>query len=158
MNKFKWWPAGNKEIINFRTSGGRLHLLPDVGKIPLVDATLIEEPNDSDKEDESKCISINTRFYESINTNWKFIAVDPDVLSQRTYRSSLSVNETISSGNRDFKILVELKSNASNQRHWIHLVASTVQDKEAWISDISQCIDNIHLHTMMSPTTASIGS
>lgn len=42
-----------------RTSGGRLHLLQDVGKIPLADATLIEEPNESDKEDESmKIIAI----------------------------------------------------------------------------------------------------
>lgn len=87
--------------------------------------------------------------------NFSF-AVEPDVLSQRTYRSSLSVNETISGSNRDFKILVETKSNA---RHCIHLVAPTVQDKEAWISDISQCIDNIHMHTLLSPSMdrASIG-
>lgn len=83
-----------------------------------------------------------------------FVSVEPDVLSQRTYRSSLSVNEAISSGNRDFKILVESKSNV---KHCIHLVAPTVQEKEAWISDISQCIDNIHMHTMLSPTTESIG-
>lgn len=38
----------------YRTSGGRLHLIQDVGKIPLADATLIEEPNDSDREDDSK--------------------------------------------------------------------------------------------------------
>lgn len=31
-----------------------MHLLQDVGKIPLADATLIEEPNDSDREDEGK--------------------------------------------------------------------------------------------------------
>lgn len=86
---------------------------------------------------------------------FSFDIVDPDVLSQRTYRSTLSVNtEAITTGNRDFKILVE---NKSNTRRCIHLVASTVQDKEAWISDISQCIDNIHLHSMMSPTTQSIG-
>lgn len=41
-------------FVDLRTSGGRLHLLQDVGKIPLADATLIEEPNDSDREDESK--------------------------------------------------------------------------------------------------------
>lgn len=85
---------------------------------------------------------------------FSFDVVDPDVISQRTYRSTLSVNEAITTGNRDFKILVE---NKSNTRRCIHLVASTVQDKEAWISDISQCIDNIHLHSMMSPTTESIG-
>lgn len=45
-----------------RTSGGRLHLISDVGKISLADATLIEEPNDSDREDESmntNCISFS---------------------------------------------------------------------------------------------------
>lgn len=41
-------------IHSSRTSGGRLHLLADVGKIPLVDATLIEDPNDSDREDEGR--------------------------------------------------------------------------------------------------------
>lgn len=29
-----------------RTSGGRLHLVPDVGKIPLADALLIEDPGE----------------------------------------------------------------------------------------------------------------
>lgn len=38
-----------------RTSGGRLHLLPDVGKILLADATLIEDPSsDSERDDEGK--------------------------------------------------------------------------------------------------------
>lgn len=74
--------------------------------------------------------------------------VDPDVLSQRSnYRSTLSVNEVINSEKRDFKIMVETKSNT---KRCIHLVAPTVQDKEAWISDISQCIDNIHLHSVNS--------
>ncbi|KAJ6634992.1 Ras-specific guanine nucleotide-releasing factor 1, partial [Pseudolycoriella hygida] len=43
----------NNLIIATRTSGGRLHLLPDVGKIFLADATLIEDPgSDSEREDE----------------------------------------------------------------------------------------------------------
>lgn len=85
----------------------------------------------------------------------KFTVENPDVLSQRShYRSTLSVNEAIISEKRDFKIMVETKSNT---KRCIHLVAPTVQDKEAWISDISQCIDNIHLHSLMSPTTDSIG-
>lgn len=110
-------------------------------------------------------ITHSIRFYDfsvSLNPHNVFIysdifvfTVDPDVLSQRSnYRSTLSVNEAIISEKRDFKIMVETKSNA---RHCIHLVAPTVQDKEAWISDVSQCIDNIHLHTMLSPTTESIG-
>lgn len=84
-----------------------------------------------------------------------FFPVEADALSQRTCRSSLSVNEAIiSSGNRDFKILV---GNKSNTKHCIHLVAPTIQDKEAWISDILQCIANMNIHTMDSPTTESIG-
>lgn len=74
---------------------------------------------------------------------------DADALSQRTRGSTYSVNESVvSTSNRDFKIMVDHKSGV---RHCIHLVASTVQEKEAWISDISQCMDNIHLHSMLSP-------
>lgn len=117
----------NHLIIATRTSGGRLHLLQDVGKIPLADTTLVEDPSDSEREDEdaSLCSAVDTG-------------------------SCLSVNE--SSVNRDFKLLVE---NKSGNRHCIHLVAPTVQDKEAWISDISQCLDNIHMHSMLSPGLAS---
>lgn len=52
--------------------------------------------------------------------------------------------------NKDFKIIVESKT-GSRQSHSIHLVAPTIQDKEAWISDISQCLDNIHMHSLLSP-------
>lgn len=44
----------NYTCYNCRTSGGRLHLLSDVGKIPLADATLIEEPSDSEREDDGQ--------------------------------------------------------------------------------------------------------
>ncbi|XP_055608642.1 ras-specific guanine nucleotide-releasing factor 2-like isoform X3 [Uranotaenia lowii] len=115
----------NHMIIATRTSGGRLHLLPDVGKIPLADATLVEDPSEVQHEDE-----------------------DASVCSASTRGSTLSVTESVNAGNRDFKIFVETKSGA---RHSIHLVAPTIQDKEAWISDISQCLDNIHMHSLLSP-------
>lgn len=71
-------------------------------------------------------------------------------MSQQTCRSSLSVIDgAMSANHRDFKILVD---NKTNGKHCIHLAAPTVEDREAWISDISQCIDNIHLHKMLSPT------
>ncbi|XP_062559593.1 ras-specific guanine nucleotide-releasing factor 2-like isoform X2 [Armigeres subalbatus] len=115
----------NHMIIATRTSGGRLHLLPDVGKIPLADTTLIEDPSEVQHEDE-----------------------DASVCSASTRGSTLSVTESVNAGNRDFKIFVETKSGA---RHSIHLIAPTIQDKEAWISDISQCLDNIHMHSLLSP-------
>lgn len=119
----------NHLIIATRTSGGRLHLLQDVGKIPLADATLVEDPSDSEREDE-----------------------DASLCSASNQGSCLSVNESANTVNRDFKMLVE---NKSGTRQCVHLVAPTVQDKEAWISDISQCLDNIHMHSMLSPGLAS---
>lgn len=106
-----------------RTSAGRLHLLPDVGKIPLMDATLIEDPSEAANEDEESLCSASTQ-------------------------SSSLTAESVNANNRDFKVLVDGKSGT---RHSIHLVAPTAQDKEAWISDISQCLDNIHMHSLLSP-------
>lgn len=115
---------------NSRTSAGRLHLLPDVGKIPLVDATLIEDPSEGGNDDEESLCSASTQ------------------------SSNLSVTDPVNANNRDFKILVDGKT---GQRHSIHLVAPTAQDKEAWISDISQCLDNIHMHSLLSPGIINAG-
>lgn len=38
-------------LICFRTTSGKLHLAPEVGKISLADCRLIEDPND--KEDDN---------------------------------------------------------------------------------------------------------
>lgn len=35
----------------------------------------------------------------------------------------------------------------------VHLVAPTMQEKAAWISDISQCLDNVQFNDMIRPTT-----
>lgn len=37
--------------INFRTSSGKLHLAQDIGKIPLADALLIEDPSENPEDD-----------------------------------------------------------------------------------------------------------
>lgn len=97
-------------------------MLPDVGKIPLVDSTLIEDPSEQANEDEESLCSAHS--------------------------ANLSATDPVNANNRDFRIIIDGKS---GQRHSIHLVAPTVQDKEAWISDISQCLDNIHTHSLLSP-------
>lgn len=97
-----------------------------MGKIALAEATLVEDPSDSSNDDE-----------------------EGSVCSGSTRGSTLSVTDSVIAGNRDFKIIIEGKG--SRQTHCIHLVASTAQDKEAWISDISQCLDNIHMHSLLSP-------
>lgn len=100
-------------------------MLPDVGKIPLMDATLIEDPSEAGNDDEESLCSASTQ------------------------SSNLSAaTDVVNANNRDFKVFVDGKS---GQRHSIHLVAPTAQDKEAWISDISQCLDNIHMHSLLSP-------
>lgn len=43
-----------------RTSDGKLHLLPEIGKIPFVDATLVEDPTESsscDEDDGKRCVA-----------------------------------------------------------------------------------------------------
>lgn len=35
----------------------------------------------------------------------------------------------------------------------VHLVAPTIQEKAAWISDISQCMDNVHFNDLLHPTS-----
>lgn len=60
--------------------------------------------------------------------------------------------------NRDFKLILDLKPGGENRQVTIHLVAPTMQEKAAWISDISQCMDNVHfnelLHGSLSDTSS----
>lgn len=89
-----------------------------------MDATLIEDPSEAHHDDEESLCSATTQ------------------------GSNLSAPDPVNANNRDFKIFVDAKAGA---RHSIHLVAPTAQDKEAWISDISQCLDNIHMNSLLSP-------
>ncbi|XP_075210397.1 ras-specific guanine nucleotide-releasing factor 1-like [Lycorma delicatula] len=126
----------NHLIIATRTSGGRLHLVPDVGKIPLADALLIEDPSDhgTNDDDESSVCSMS---------------------SQSSGMSEMSGGSG-NIHNRDFKMVLDMKGGQSPTT--VHLVAPTVQEKAAWISDISQCMDNVHfndlLHSSMSDTSS----
>lgn len=51
----------NHLIITSRTQGGKLHLVDTVGKIPLADITLIEDPNEQEHtEDQGRNTPANT--------------------------------------------------------------------------------------------------
>lgn len=105
----------NHLIIATRTSGGRLHLVPEVGKIPLADALLIEDPSDhgsNNDEDESSVCSTSSQSSDNSTT---YGALQ----------------------NRDFKIIIDIKGGAQSS---VHLAAPTIQEKAAWISDISQVL------------------
>ncbi|GLV41334.1 Son of sevenless [Carabus blaptoides fortunei] len=125
----------NHLIIATRTSGGRLHLVPDVGKIPLADALLIEDPGEHPTPEDDEC----------------------SVSSQ-----SSGVSETSGGScnyhNRDFKIIVDMKTGSQVGQVSVHLVAPTVQEKAAWISDISQCMDNVHFNDLLHPSLSDTSS
>lgn len=60
--------------------------------------------------------------------------------------------------NRDFKIVFETKVGNQCQQLSLHLVAPTVQEKAAWVSDISQCLDQVQFHDMLRPSLSETGS
>ncbi|XP_072167414.1 ras-specific guanine nucleotide-releasing factor 1-like [Diadema setosum] len=57
--------------------------------------------------------------------------------------------------NLDFKLIVDSKSGPPLV---ITLVASTPQEKAAWTSDISQCIDNLHYNGLLDSSMEDSGS
>ncbi|GLH15399.1 Ras-specific guanine nucleotide-releasing factor 2 [Gryllus bimaculatus] len=81
------------------------------------------------------------------------------VCSMSSQSSGISETSSGSSNlhNRDFKIILDVKTGAQSQVV-VHLVAPNLQEKAAWISDISQCMDNVHfndlLHSSMSDTSS----
>ncbi|XP_014612802.1 PREDICTED: ras-specific guanine nucleotide-releasing factor 2-like [Polistes canadensis] len=117
---------------------GRLNLISHIGKIPLSDAVLIEDPCEQGvtDDDELSVCSMSSGISES--------------------SGSASGNTSSQLQNRDFKIILDVKSGGPLVT--VHLVAPTMQEKAAWISDISQCMDNVHfndlLHCSMSDTSS----
>lgn len=93
--------------------------MPEVGKIPIADALLIEDPSDHNYDDDESSVC--------------------------SMSSQSSENSTSYGGvpNRDFKIIVDIKSGQQSQ-FAVHFVAPTLQEKAAWISDIVQVGFNFH--------------
>ncbi|KAK2577824.1 hypothetical protein KPH14_001093 [Odynerus spinipes] len=114
---------------------GRLNLVPQIGKIALSDAVLIEDPCEQAVTDDDVC-SMSSGISESSGSG--------------------SANTSSQLQNRDFKIILDVKSGAPQVT--VHLVAPTMQEKAAWITDISQCMDNVHfndlLHGSLSDTSS----
>ncbi|KAI4502623.1 hypothetical protein M0802_002535 [Mischocyttarus mexicanus] len=117
---------------------GRLNLIPHIGKIPLSDAVLIEDPCEQGvtDDDELSVCSMSSGISESSGSG--------------------SGNTSSQLQNRDFKIVLDVKSGGPLVT--VHLIAPTMQEKAAWISDISQCMDNVHfndlLHCSLSDTSS----
>ncbi|XP_064474467.1 ras-specific guanine nucleotide-releasing factor 2-like isoform X2 [Ornithodoros turicata] len=136
----------NHMLLCNRTSAGKLHLVEAIGKIPLADATLIEDPNEQ----------------------FQFIVDDGEgsVSSVSSQSSGVGSADTAATsgggsgqqkdyGGLDFKIIVDFKTAPPVT---IHLVAPTMQEKAAWTSDISQCIDNVHFNDLFHGTMSDASS
>nr|XP_033332842.1 ras-specific guanine nucleotide-releasing factor 1-like isoform X1 [Megalopta genalis] len=131
----------NHLLITTRQSdgNGRVNLVPQIGKIPLSKAVLIEDPNEltNTEDDEISVCSMSSGISES----------------------SGSASGTTSNHfqNRDFKIIVNLETGGPQVT--VHLVAATLQEKAAWISDIAQCVDNVHFRDrLLCPALSDSGS
>jgi hypothetical protein len=127
----------NHLILTTRAANGRLHLVPHMGKIPLADATLIEDPsdvNEPDINDDGVSISSQSSFSDSSNSQ----------LIKKSHAAAAAHVETPHMG-LDFKILLDTK----NGQVSIHMVAPSQAEKHAWTSDISQCMDNVHFNDLL---------
>ncbi|XP_050725757.1 ras-specific guanine nucleotide-releasing factor 2-like isoform X5 [Eriocheir sinensis] len=136
----------NHLIVATRTSGGKLHLVPGVGKVPLNDATLIEDPNELGNQDDDGESSVSSFSSQSSGVSDS---------SAATSSSSSHAKFQVEQANLDFKIVVEQKCGTPIT---LHLVAPTMQEKQAWISDISQCLDNVHFNNLFRSSMSDTSS
>ncbi|XP_074594267.1 ras-specific guanine nucleotide-releasing factor 1-like isoform X2 [Brevipalpus obovatus] len=135
----------NHMLMCTRASNGKLHLAEHVGKIPLSEGTLIEDPNEQfqfivDEPEGSMSVMGSAHGLEkAIGTSVAF--------------SGISTGKEC--GGLDFKFIWDCKTGPPIV---IHLVAPTLQEKAAWTSDISQCIDNVHFNDLFHSTMSDSSS
>ncbi|XP_026480918.1 ras-specific guanine nucleotide-releasing factor 2-like [Ctenocephalides felis] len=129
----------NHLIIATRTSGGRLHLVPDVGKIPMADAILIEDPsecaqNEEDASESASVCSLSSQSSEASSVTSSLHPLHnvthhhPQAPSNASTAGTGGSAASASNGNqgippihlRDFKILVDGKTGGQLSVHLGH--------------------------------------
>ncbi|XP_068212542.1 ras-specific guanine nucleotide-releasing factor 2-like [Palaemon carinicauda] len=138
----------NHFIMATRTSAGKLHLVSGVGKIALNDATLIEDPSEEFCHADDEDSTVSSFSSQSSSASDTSVASNSDA-------SGMGPNFAVEQTNLDFKIVVEQKSGLPIV---IHLVAPTMQEKQAWISDISHCLDNVHFNNFFRSSMSDTSS
>ncbi|KAG0411044.1 hypothetical protein HPB47_011828 [Ixodes persulcatus] len=141
----------NHMLLCNRTSAGKLHLVEGVGKIPLADATLIEDPNDQFQfivDDGEGSVS-------SVSSQSSGLGSSGDSNAVVVAPSGGGSGQQKDYGGLDFKIIVDFKTAPPVT---VQLVAPTMQEKAAWTSDISQCIDNVHFNDLFHGTMSDSSS
>ncbi|XP_042899725.1 ras-specific guanine nucleotide-releasing factor 2-like isoform X2 [Parasteatoda tepidariorum] len=147
----------NHMLLCTRSTNGKLHLIENrsksdqhkllsdqgIGKIPLSDATLIEDVTEPFTFTVDDCGSISSASSQSSGFSEASAATSSANSTQKDY------------GGLDFKIVVDFKNGSQAT---IHLVAPSMQEKAAWTSDISQCIDNVHFNDLFHGTMSDSSS
>ncbi|CAH1796894.1 unnamed protein product [Owenia fusiformis] len=139
----------NHLLITMRANNGRLHLAKHHGKIPLTDCTLVEDSN-SDIfffEDEIPCATV-----ESAGTSQAAPSSQPLLTAEACEQRQ---QPKLNYQGLDFRIMVDSKSGPPTT---IILVASTLQEKAAWCSDVSQCIESLHYSDLLNSSMSDTSS
>lgn len=151
----------NHLLLCVRASNGKLQLVDNMGRIPLSEATLIEEPSEQFQfvidNGEGGC-SISSSSNSTQNSTAS--SATPGSSERNSAAATAATTATSATpasatdsgkdyGGLDFKIVWDAKSGPGRT---IHLVTATMQEKAAWISDISQCIDNVHFNDLFHGT------
>ncbi|GAB6018998.1 hypothetical protein CHUAL_000631 [Chamberlinius hualienensis] len=127
----------NHMLLTTRSSGGRLHLVPGCGKISIADTILVEDPSECYIVDDDGESSSGSMSSQSSEGGQQFVAYGGSS-SGGGFRHNHHHNH-------DFKLIVDVKGGSPIT---VHLAASTEQEKTAWISDISHCMDNVHFNDL----------
>ncbi|XP_064620078.1 ras-specific guanine nucleotide-releasing factor 2-like isoform X2 [Lineus longissimus] len=129
-------------LLTTRASNGRLHLCKHYGKVPLADCTLVEDSSSDVFFFDDDTSSLDSQANSGSTTN---------LLSTQ----SCEQRERMDYSGLDFRLIVDTKSGPPVT---ITLVASTLQEKAAWCSDISQCIENLHYSDLLNSSMSDTSS
>ncbi|XP_071116557.1 ras-specific guanine nucleotide-releasing factor 2-like [Haliotis cracherodii] len=137
----------NHILLTVRASNGRLHLAKICGKIPLTDCTLVEDPSSDvfffDEETSSLDSNLSLGSQSSVSN---LLPAPPPSWEQ---------SRAVDYNGLDFRLIVDSKSGPPTT---VSLVASTLHEKSAWCSDISQCIENLLYSDLLNSSMSESSS
>ncbi|CAL1527360.1 unnamed protein product, partial [Lymnaea stagnalis] len=136
----------NHILLTTRASNGRLHLAKHIGKIVLLDCTLIEDPNSDIFFFDEETSSLDSNLSLGSQTS----AANLLPLQGLTEKEPKAEYNGL-----DFRLIIDSKSGPPIT---ITLVASTLHEKAAWCSDISQCIENLHYSDLLNSSMSESSS
>ncbi|KAK7496823.1 hypothetical protein BaRGS_00011803, partial [Batillaria attramentaria] len=117
------------------------------GKITLLDCTLVEDPNSDIFYFDEETSSVDSNL--SLNSQNSAANLLPSTSGSDRECSKVDYNGL------DFRLIVDTKSGPPIT---ITLVASTLHEKAAWCSDISQCIENLHYSDLLNSSMSESSS